>query len=130
MSNQMGDRYACSDPNCGCEIKIERPCGMFSSEGSAVVADAPFRREFRSEGVSTTGDYGDQGASGEGTFGTAGSSDRSATASGRYDTEATRMHPTAGASGRTLSLTCFCGRAMREVGREQQSQAARSGARS
>ena len=28
MSNQTGDRYTCTDPNCGCEIRIERPCSM------------------------------------------------------------------------------------------------------
>ena len=28
MSNLIGERYQCSDPDCGCEIEILRPCRM------------------------------------------------------------------------------------------------------
>jgi len=127
MSNQIGDRYSCSDPNCGCEIEIQRPCNMVPSDPASEVADtAPSRKDFRSEGVSTTGDFGDQGSKGEGTFGTVGSGDRSATTSGRYDTEGTRVRETAHSSGR--ALTCFCGSAMTEIGTgRQRAQAARFG---
>ncbi len=27
MSNRRGDRYTCTDPNCGCEIEVKAPCG-------------------------------------------------------------------------------------------------------
>ncbi len=63
MSNQTGDRYSCSDPNCGCEIEIQRPCNMISSERrvrgcgyGSVSAGFPLRRRvndgrFRRSGV-------------------------------------------------------------------------------
>jgi len=28
MSNQIGERYRCTDPDCGCEVEITRPCGV------------------------------------------------------------------------------------------------------
>jgi hypothetical protein len=28
MSNQIGERYRCTDPDCGCEVEIKRPCGV------------------------------------------------------------------------------------------------------
>jgi hypothetical protein len=126
MSNQIGDRYSCSDPNCGCEIEIERPCSMLASETGEIDETSPSRREFRSEGISTAGDFGDQGATGDGVFGTVGGADRSATASGRYDTESARLREAVQGSGRTL--TCFCGNAMRQIGTgRQRAQAARFG---
>ncbi|HMI50655.1 MAG TPA: hypothetical protein VK525_04025 [Candidatus Saccharimonadales bacterium] len=42
MSNQIGDRYTCSDPNCGCEIEVKSPCNMFDgrSPSATPVGDA------------------------------------------------------------------------------------------
>jgi hypothetical protein len=138
MSNQVGDVYSCSDPNCGCEVQIQRPCSMSASGGSSsktsrggtsdtteAGSSAPAfqgsTNAARTEAISTPADYGDQGASGEGMFGTAGSG-RSATTSGRYDTGSTR--PLAGGSDVSTrpsdpqtassgSMTCFCGSPMR-----------------
>jgi len=31
MNNQVGDRYNCSDPNCGCEIELKSPCNIIES---------------------------------------------------------------------------------------------------
>ena len=137
MSNQRGDLYSCSDPNCGCEIEIKQPCAMVSM-GAADSSEAPLseqdilddssvtelpRRDFRSHDISMPGDSGSQGATGEGVFGTSGTGDRSATASGRYD-QYTRTtsgpHELAGTSQPkrvvTNTLTCFCGREMSQVG--------------
>lgn len=137
MSNQVGDRYSCSDPECGCEVEIARPCSMSSSEDDvAETGSTPRRRDFRSEPTSTTGDYGSQGATGEGVFGGAGTGDRSATASGRYDTESTMREDAelndAEASESEVSgyLICFCGNEMRKVGSgKQRAQGAGSSGR-
>src|SRR5437868_10172317 len=74
MSNQIGDRYTCSDPNCGCEVKISRPCSMvpsssdnspsssdnsMSAAGTSTGSDLPSETtRFRSEPTSTQGDFG------------------------------------------------------------------------
>lgn len=123
MSNQVGDRYACSDPNCGCEVEIRRP---YSGETLSEAAGNTVRSsgyEYRSEDVSTKDDYGgSQGAGDEGPFGTAGTGDRAALASGRYDSESTRLHEPGQPAARTL--TCFCGSRMAKVSSQQRAQAA------
>jgi hypothetical protein len=116
MSNQIGDRYSCSHPNCGCEIEIQRPCNMSSAETNTEERGVR-TRDFRSEPVSTVGDDGSQGATGEGVFDGAGAGDRSATASGRYDSESTRV--TQGLLSSSNTLRCFCGGEMREIGAGQ-----------
>ena len=130
MSNQTGDRYACSDPNCGCVVEIQRPCSTASATGTLEeVAGSTVRPSgyaYRNEPVSTTDDYGGvQGASGEGTFGTAGRGDRGALASGRYDTESTRLREIPNRTkAEAITLTCFCGSKMRQVDVGQRAQAA------
>lgn len=124
MSNQIGDRYTCSDPHCGCEIEIERPCSMIPTNVEAEIAsDTSLRgvatHDFRSHEVSTVGDYGSQGVSSEGVFGTSGAGDKNATASGRYDSYA---HKSAGSASEQVSastLVCFCGNKMRQIGSNQ-----------
>ncbi len=137
MSNQRGDIYACSDPNCGCEIEIKQPCSMISMEAADLSEPSPSeqdilddssvteipRRDVRSHDISMPGDLGSQGATGEGVFGTSGTVDRSATTSGRYDqyTRTTSgIHDLLGTSHQkpaaTTTLTCFCGREMSQVG--------------
>jgi hypothetical protein len=144
MSNQTGDRYSCSNPNCGCQLEIQRPCGMVSSSANVASGSLESRatsgtlesdsmlaknRELRADApVSTVGDYGSQGATGEGLFGTSGSG-RSATMSGRYDTESMRVRDDAPAtqrSGGDPSLRCFCGHEMRQVGSSQSGSSARA----
>lgn len=123
MSNQVGDHYVCSDPNCGCEVEIRRPSSDETLSEVAGTTVRPSGYEFRSKDVSTEDDYGgSQGAGNEGIFGTAGTGDRAALASGRYDNESTRLHK----SGRpaTRTLTCFCGSRMIQVGSQQRAQAA------
>jgi hypothetical protein len=126
MSNQIGDRYTCSDPNCGCEVVIESPCGLLTSSSKGMREadeleesdiDEPIRQEFPSENIATPG-FTSQGATAEGFFGTVGGSDRSATASGRYDTEGTVLRESS--SRAPATLRCFCGHEMR-----QRSQAAK-----
>jgi hypothetical protein len=104
MNAQVGERYRCSDSNCGCEIEVtspgrmqnesfsagsvntgsqgrssnERPIGGSATEETGVGS----LRNAESAGISTPGDFGSQGATGEGVFGTSGGNQRS-TASGR-----------------------------------------------
>jgi hypothetical protein len=120
MSNQIGDRYVCSDPNCGCEVEIRRPYGGETMSEAAGTTVRPSGYEYRSEDVSTEDDYGgSQGASGQGIFGTAGTGDRAALARGRYDSESTRISRPA-----ARTLTCFCGSRMTKLGSQQRAQAA------
>jgi hypothetical protein len=104
MNAQVGERYRCSDSNCGCEIEVMSPGRMQNENYSAssVGTGSPSRssnerpiggaateetgvgslRNAESAGISTPGDFGSQGATGEGVFGTSGGNQRS-TASGR-----------------------------------------------
>jgi hypothetical protein len=140
MSNQTGDRYTCTDPNCGCEIRIERPSGTmsagssYSSESNVSAKEKELGSEesgsltgnFRRESTSTPGDFGAQGATGEGTFGTSGTGDGSAMTSGRYDTpgnfmkrtpeETNRAAPVEQSAATAAAPTCFCGSAMMQAG--------------
>jgi hypothetical protein len=100
MSNQRGDRYTCSDPNCGCVIEVKEPSASFRTPTDARTAAKPVEagyadatddlrdrghgvpaagsvseRGFRSENIATGDDYGKQGTSGEGIFGTVGGGD-------------------------------------------------------
>jgi hypothetical protein len=149
MSNQTGDRYSCSDPNCGCEIRIERPCSMmpagdeYSSESNISAKDQELGSEstgaltgnFRRETTSTPGDFGAQGATGEGTFGTSTTGGGSSMMSGRYDTPGNFVRRTPEETSSTpvqrtvpSGPTCFCGRAMTQVGTSTRAAAARAGA--
>lgn len=123
MSNQVGDRYTRSDPNCGCEVVIERPCNVHavstrprnSSSESDATAFHGATRSSGGENISTIDDFGSQGASGEGLYGTTGSG-RSATTSGRYDSTTSIPNEPRRISGEPTqqrSLTCFCGSRMR-----------------
>jgi len=104
MNAQVGERYRCSDSNCGCEIEVtspsrmqnesfgassfntgsqsrssnERPIGGSATEETGVGS----LRNAESAGISTPGDFGSQGATGAGVFGTSGGNQRS-TSSGR-----------------------------------------------
>lgn len=98
MRSQVGERYRCSDPGCGCEIEVksasntssnefpgrsslstgERPVGVSATDETA----AGSLRSAETGGISTPGDFGSQGATGEGVFGTSGGNQRS-TMSGR-----------------------------------------------
>jgi hypothetical protein len=148
MSNQVGDRYACSDPNCGCEIEVKAACAAGQDESnvrrdfsgdtpvSAGVdrrgteslghsigdANAPEGRGFRTEGIATSSTSAPQGATGEGVFGTVGNggSDHVHT-EGRYGSKLPKkMETNAPANTHRMSgsPTCFCGSKMLEVGSE------------
>jgi hypothetical protein len=149
MSNQTGDRYTCTDPNCGCEIRIERPCSMmpsgseYSSESNISSKEEERGSEnsgsitgnFRRESTSTPGDFGAQGATGEGTFGTSGTGGGSSMMSGRYDTPGNFVRRTPEETSRSAPVqrnvpsgpTCFCGRPMTQAGTSTRAAAARAG---
>jgi hypothetical protein len=104
MNAHVGERYRCSDANCGCEIEVTSPGRMQnenygaspvnSGSQSRSLNEQPISgsateetsvgslRNAESAGISTPGDFGSQGATGEGVFGTSGGNQRS-TASGR-----------------------------------------------
>jgi len=104
MNAQVGERYRCSDSNCGCEIEVTSPGRMQNEIYSAISANTGSQgrcsneqpiggsateesgvgslRNAESAGISTPGDFGSQGATGEGVFGTSGGNQRS-TMSGR-----------------------------------------------
>jgi hypothetical protein len=103
MTSQVGDRYKCSDPDCGCEVEITSPSrtqnqnsmgGSMSASseqagGKSIGGSATGEtgvgslRNSESQSISTPGDFGSQGATGEGVFGTSGGSQRTTT-SGRF----------------------------------------------
>jgi hypothetical protein len=94
MRSQIGERYRCSDPDCGCEIEVKTASNssrgnIVESTGNRRAGVAPadetgagLLRNAESGGISTPGDFGSQGATGEGVFGTSGGNQRS-TMSGR-----------------------------------------------
>jgi hypothetical protein len=97
MNAQAGERYKCSDANCGCEIEVTnsgRTQQETSSDSSMNVGSFHERsrsnqptgasatgvgalRNAESAGISTPGDFGSQGATGEGVFGTSVGNQRS-----------------------------------------------------
>jgi hypothetical protein len=100
MNAQVGERYRCSDSNCGCEIEVMSPGRMqnencsASSAGTGSQSKSSNERPIGGAATEETGvgslrnaesagvSIGSQGATGEGVFGTSGGNQRS-TASGR-----------------------------------------------
>jgi hypothetical protein len=94
MKTRVGERYQCSDPDCGCEIEITTPSRMSAESSMNIPMSSSMRDsdEDRSIGGSATGETGagtlrnaeSSGISttGEGVFGTSGGNQRS-TMSGR-----------------------------------------------
>jgi hypothetical protein len=125
MSNRTGDRYACTDPNCGCEIEVKQPCGSVSDVGRGSSAPASSAEEtqdgyaavtdrfadhghgvpsagnvsqsgFRAESISTSSDAGNQGTTGEGIFGTVGGESDHVHTEGRYGSHLPRKSSSIG----------------------------------
>jgi hypothetical protein len=141
MSNRVGDRYTCMDPNCGCEMEVTRACESSSvaagdergrtSRGSTTTVEpighgvfaggSLSNRGFRSEAISTSSDFGKQGTTGEGVFGTVAAESDHVHTEGRYGSKllkhsAGSTAAPAGSSGHSSTPMCFCGSRMREVG--------------
>lgn len=150
MNMQTGERYKCSDSNCGCEIEVTSPSTMQQQDSSygsnsmnagssehSIGGSATGEtgvgslRNAEAGGISTPGDFGSQGATGEGVFGTSGGKQRS-TMSGRLgsttgsslrsgpSTSSTSSIETGSAS--EASFSCCCGQPMRKA---QSSRSAR-----
>ena len=103
MSNQIGDRYTCSDPNCGCEIELKKPCNMTEIAGASEKEGDTERLTPRAiEDASTDGSSEELGS-------------ESDTALAEAEEE-------------TLTLTCFCGNEMRQSGSRSQSRSATASA--
>jgi hypothetical protein len=96
MSVNVGDSYACPDPECGCAIEVRTASGAVCSKLK------PSRRKFllRSRGgpsLAAPDNFGSQEATGEGVFGTAGGG--SATTQGRYGSSSSSAHSSLVAAG-------------------------------
>jgi len=127
MSNQVNDRYVCSDAKCGCELEVKRPCSMVPS-GTATLAtsqnaaepqdigEVQADRSFGGEPISTPGDFGSQGAGAEGLFGTSGGSNEPVSNQGRYGSSIEKSFAHTEHRFVAKSPTCFCGKPMREAG--------------
>jgi len=112
MSNQIGDRYTCSDPNCGCEIEVKSPCNMFdgrSASGNPVGEAAnpssgrPTSTHTSEVGpvagdISNLGNSSSPTATGQGVFGASGSGSESATRQGRYGSDVQKSAPSSSSS--------------------------------
>src|ERR1700680_1889005 len=126
MNAQVGERYRCSDSNCGCEIEVTSPARMQNESFNARSANTGSQgrssnerpiggsateetgvgslRNAESGSISTPGDFGSQGATGEGVFGTSGGNQRS-TASGRLgSTTASSLKSGSRSSGSTSNI--------------------------
>jgi hypothetical protein len=153
MNAQVG-RYKCSDANCGCEIEVkspgrmqndsysassvntgsqvrsssEKPIGGSATEGAGVGS----LRNAESEGISTPGDFGCQGATGEGVFGTSGGNQRSTSSGSLGSTTGSSLKSGSRSSSSTSNIEkgstgesnfhCACGQPMQKA---QSSRAAR-----
>jgi hypothetical protein len=153
MNAQVGERYRCSDSNCGCEIEVtssgrlgnesygaspvntgsqrspsERPIGGSVTDETGVGS----LRNAESTSVSTPGDFGSQGATGEGVFGTSGGNQRS-TVSGRLGSTGGSLKSGSQGSSSTSNIEtgssgesdfyCACGQPMQKA--QPSSRAAR-----
>jgi hypothetical protein len=126
MNAQVGERYRCSDSNCGCEIEVTSPGRMHNDSFSVGSANTGSQgrssneqpiggsateetgvgslRNAESGSISTPGDFGSQGATGEGVFGTSGGNQRS-TASGRLGSTTGSILKSSSPSGSQRSTT-------------------------
>ena len=95
MSNQIGDRYTCSDPNCGCEIEVKQPCNMADVTGDTEVEEPELRASSAIEEVSLDESREELGT-------------ESDTALAEAEEE------------EIMTLTCFCGNEMRQTGSRAQ----------
>lgn len=96
MSNQIGDRYTCSDPNCGCEIEVKHPCNMTDVTGDSEEVEEPeLRASSAIEEVSLDEPREELGT-------------ESGTALAEVEEE------------EAMTLTCFCGNEMRQTGSSAQ----------
>lgn len=122
MTNLMGDRYTCSNANCGCEIEVLRPSSLGESgTRTETVVRTPMAsdlfvppsrvnepRESASliEGAGErSGSYGSPKLEREGAFRTEGEEELEGVIE---DTG----KPAASRRGELFTLTCFCGNPM------------------
>jgi hypothetical protein len=141
MRASTGDRYTCSDPNCGCEVEVKNPsrhqieagtnAARSANAGTPYVdsTDVDTLRSEETESTSSQGDYGSQGATSEGMFGTSGAG-ASFTTQGRYGSStphssapATGSRSNVGQSasqpsgqGSRSDFSCCCGKPMHRAG--------------
>lgn len=106
MSNRTGDRYACGNPNCGCEVEVRRASGV------AAGAETSGRRDVGvGDEISSSDTIMDV------TYVRAEDAHLPPPVSGidhaAAKSIARESGRTAGAGG---TLRCFCGSEMREVG--------------
>jgi hypothetical protein len=125
MSNQIGDRYTCSDPNCGCEIEVKSPCNMFDgrSASSTHVDEATNPASARPTRTATSEVGPVVQSSGTSSNRVANSSlDPADDLSGSDDMEldltdaVDALDDSTRSRSISMSLTCFCGNQMTQSG--------------
>jgi hypothetical protein len=106
MSNRSGDRYACGDPNCGCEVEVRRASGTAAGAETSGLRDVGVRDEMF--GADTIMDV---------TYVRAEDAHLPPPVSGIDPSAAKSLARESGhAGGAGETLRCFCGGEMREVG--------------
>jgi hypothetical protein len=138
MNAQAGERYRCSDSNCGCEIEITAPGAVQDDSEDQVIGSANDRsivgslftagtdsRHHQAAAISTAGDYGAQGSTGKGA---SGGTQRS-TALGRLNStsmgscrsnSSNTSDMESGSTGE-VTFSCCCGQPMRKSSSHGQS---------
>jgi hypothetical protein len=133
MSNQTGERYSCSDTNCGCEVEVRSPSRMASSEdlGDRSQEMDPGSRQPSTSERSVDSGRQSSGRSGmQESYGSYGSSrsrsaserDLDSQSAGEIDDKESASSSGEGREGTadrdmeestTMTLICFCGSPMR-----------------
>lgn len=105
MSNRTGDRYACGDPNCGCEVEVRQASGAAGGAETSGPRNVGVRDEIF--GSDTVMDV---------TYVRAEDAHLPPPVSGIDHSAAKSNAKETGRSAGGDTLRCFCGGEMREIG--------------
>lgn len=133
MNAQAGERYRCSDANCGCEIEITNPSAAQDDSDNEVIgsandrsivgslsnADAASQRYSAARAISTPGDYGSRDPGGEGLYASgenprAAGSQRSGAGESSFKSGSSYISRLAGGATEEPAFSCCCGQPMRK----------------
>ena len=120
MNAQAGERYRCSDSNCGCEIEITTP-GAVQDDSEDDVIGSPNDRSIvgwlfttdadsrhpRAAAMSTAGDYGALGSN--------------STSMGSFRSNSSNTSDMESGSTGEVTFSCCCGQPMRKSSSRGQS---------
>ena len=134
MNVQAGERYRCSDSNCGCEIEITVPSAVQDDSEDDVVGSPndrsivgslfpvdPGSRQSEAAAISTPADHGTQGPTGKGLFVASGGTQRStalgplgSTSMGSVRSKSSNCSDIESGSTGEVTFSCCCGQPMRK----------------